>query len=438
MSGQARSALACRRVRPSLRFPGLMLAVSLMALSALPQVASAADNSELFRKLQFLGDVIERIRNDYVDAPDTDRLIAGAVNGMLSSLDPHSTYIDPKNYKDMQIHTRAQFAGLGFEMAMEDGSVKVVSAIDGTPSSRAGILPGDLITAMDHVPVQGMTLNQAVEKMRGPVNSEITLTIVRKGKAKAFDVTLVREFIVVRSVKGRIVSGDVGYIRITQFTEQTLDGLREEIGKIGNEVGRDKLKGYILDLRNDPGGLIDQAVAVSDAFLERGEIVSTRGRKVEEFERYTAKPGDLANGKPIVILVNGGTAGGPEIVAGALQDQQRATIVGTRTFGMGTVQTILPLGANGAIRLTTARYYTPAGRSIQAAGIEPDFIVEQNIPDDLKGADKPRGESSLKGRLTNESAPDAESGSSAYVPANAKDDAQLQFALQFVRAKKKK
>jgi carboxyl-terminal processing protease len=394
---------------------------------------AVAAGAETYRQLNLFGDVFERIRSDYVEQPDDAKLIEAAINGMLSSLDPHSSYMSPKNFRDMQVQTRGEFGGLGIEVTMEDQVLKVVSPIDDTPAHRAGVRSGDIILQLDGENVQGMTLNQAVDKMRGPVNSAITLTVKRDGAADPLDIKIVRDIIRIKSVRSRI-EGDIGYVRITQFNEQTFEGLRDSVEKISREIGPDKLKGYVLDLRNNPGGLLDQAISVSDAFLEKGEVVSTRGRNAEETQRYNARPGDLTRGKPVIVLVNGGSASASEIVAGALQDHRRATILGSRSFGKGSVQTIIPLGANGAIRLTTARYYTPAGRSIQAKGIEPDIEVLQEAPAELKGKDDTKGEAGLKGHLKNPTdATEEKSGSQAYVPSDLKEDRALNTAYDLLR-----
>jgi carboxyl-terminal processing protease len=319
---------------------------------------------------------------------------------------------------------------------MEDNVLKVVTPIDDTPAAKAGVRAGDVITALDGEPVQGLTLQQAVDKMRGPVNSPITIKVTRQGVKDPIDIKIVRDVIRIRSVRSKKEGEDVGYIRITQFTEQTFDGLKKSIEDLTKEIGKDKLKGFVVDLRNNPGGLLDQAIAVSDAFLERGEIVSTRGRQPDDIQRFSARSGDLAAGKPLIVLVNGGSASASEIVAGALQDHKRASILGTRSFGKGSVQTIIPLNANGALRLTTARYYTPSGRSIQAKGIEPEIEVRQNVPEDLKGKDETKGEAGLKGHLTNQDKDEA-GGSSAYVPAEEKDDTQLNAALALLRGTQK-
>ena len=415
---------------------GAIVAVTVTQTQFLSGTAANAASADTYRELNLFGDVFERIRADYVETPDDSKLIESAINGMLAGLDPHSSYLSPKNFQDMQVQTSGKFGGLGIEVTMENGVVKVVSPIDDTPAARAGILAGDLITGLDGEAVDGLSLNEAVDKMRGAIDTPITLTIVRSGVEKPFDVKLVREEIVVQSVRSR-QEGDVAYIRITTFNEQTFDGLKSAIDKLTADIGPDKIKGYIIDLRNDPGGLLDQAIAVSDAFLDQGEIVSTRGRHADETQRYNARSGDLANGKPVIVLVNGGSASASEIVAGALQDHRRATILGTRSFGKGSVQTIIPLGANGALRLTTARYFTPSGRSIQAKGISPDIEVLQELPPEL-AADmpaEPRGEASLKGHLTGEGATEGqpeESGSQAYVPPDPKDDKQLKFALDLL------
>ncbi|MEO1282276.1 MAG: S41 family peptidase [Pseudomonadota bacterium] len=396
--------------------------------------SATSPNSDLYRQLDLFGDVLERVRSDYVEAPDDTKLIEAAINGMLNDLDPHSAYLSPKHFRDMQVQTRGEFGGLGIEVTMENGIVKVVAPIDETPAAKAGVMPNDLITHLDGEQIVGLTLEQAVEKMRGRVNTPIKLTVVRKGRGEPFDIKIVRDIIRINAVKAR-VEDDIGYIKVTTFNEQTHTNLVRSIENMKREIGS-KLKGYVIDLRNNPGGLLDQAIAVSDDFLERGAIVLTKGRNNEETQRSQARPGDLTDGKPIAVLINGGSASASEIVAGALQDHKRAKIIGTRSFGKGSVQTIIPLGANGAIRLTTARYYTPSNRSIQAKGIDPDIKIEQELPEELKGktAAKPRGEASLRGHLKNEKEKE-ESGSSAYVPREPEKDQQLQFALNFLRGK---
>jgi carboxyl-terminal processing protease len=393
--------------------------------------AAAADT---YRQLNLFGDIFERVRSHYVEKPDDSKLVEGAVNGMLNGLDPHSSYLDPKNFRDMQIQTRGEFGGLGIEVTMEDGLIKVVAPIDDTPAAKAGIRAGDVITHLDDEAVQGLTLNQAVEKMRGPVNTKINLKVMRKGVDKPLDIAIVRDVIRVRSVRSK-VEDDVGYIRITQFNDQTTEGLKKAIKDLTDQIPADKLKGFVLDLRNNPGGLLDQAISVSDAFLERGEIVSTRGRDPDETQRFNARPGDLIKGKPVIVLINGGSASASEIVAGALQDHKRATLVGTRSFGKGSVQTIIPLGpGNGALRLTTARYYTPAGRSIQAKGIVPDIEVLQDVPEEVKArmSGDIKGESSLRGHLKAAEG-DEKGGSQSYVPTDTKDDKALNKALDLLR-----
>jgi carboxyl-terminal processing protease len=395
--------------------------------------SAKAAASDTYRQLNLFGDVFERVRADYVDKPDDSKLVESAINGMLAGLDPHSSYMDPKSFRDMQVQTRGEFGGLGIEVTMEDGLIKVVAPIDDTPAAKAGVLANDIITMLDDEAVQGMTLNQAVDKMRGPVNTKIKLTIMRKGIDKPVVVNITRDIIRVKSVRSHPEGSDVGYIRITQFNEQTTDGLKESIADMKNQLGADKIKGYILDLRNNPGGLLDQAISVSNAFLNKGEIVSTRGRSSDETQRFNARPsGDLTGGKPLIVLINGGSASASEIVAGALQDHKRATLVGTRSFGKGSVQTIIPLGAgNGALRLTTARYYTPSGRSIQAKGIVPDIEVLQDVPDELKARTDSKGEASLPGHLKAEGA--EKSGSQSYVPPDEKNDKALKEAIDLLR-----
>jgi carboxyl-terminal processing protease len=391
--------------------------------------AAAADT---YRQLNLFGDVFERVRADYVEKPDDSKLIETAINGMLAGLDPHSSYMDSKSFRDMQVQTRGEFGGLGIEVTMEDGLIKVVSPIDETPAAKAGILANDIITKLDDEQVQGLTLNQAVEKMRGPVNTKIRLTIMRKGQDKTIEVSITRDVIRVRSVRSHVEGEDVGYIKLTQFNEQTTEGMKKAIADIKAKVADNKLKGYILDLRNNPGGLLDQAISVSDAYLQKGEIVSTRGRNAEETQRFNARPGDLTGGKPLIVLINGGSASASEIVAGALQDHRRATVLGTRSFGKGSVQTIIPLGSgNGALRLTTARYYTPSGRSIQAKGITPDIEVLQDVPDELKTKTDTKGEASLRGHL--KASGKEETGSQSYIPPEAKDDKALALADDLLR-----
>src|SRR4030088_803250 len=397
--------------------------------------SAKAAGADTYKQPSLCGDVFERVRSDYVEKPDDGKLVESAINGMLTGLDPHSSYMDAKSLRDMQVQTRGEFGGLGLEVTMEDGLIKVVSPIDDTPASKAGIMANDIITNLDDEAVQGLTLNQAVEKMRGPVNTKIKLKIIRKGQDNPIDVTLVREIIRVRPIRYHTEGDDIGYIRITTFNEQTTEGLKREIGNLSNQIGADKLKGFIIDLRNNPGGLLEEAVTVSDAFLEKGEIVSTRGRNAEETQRRAAHPGDLTKGKPVIVLINGGSASASEIVAGALQDHKRATLVGTRSFGKGSVQTIIPLGSgNGALRLTTARYFTPSGKSIQAKGIVPDIEVLQDVPDELKSRTDTKGEASLRGHLKSEG--DEKTGSQSYVPPDAKDDKALKMAADLLHGVK--
>jgi carboxyl-terminal processing protease len=406
--------------------------------------ATPSGNSELYKQLDLFGDVLERVRSDYVEKPDDGQLIESAINGMLTALDPHSSYLSRKSFQDMQVQTRGEFGGLGIEVTMENGVIKVVAPIDDTPAAKAGVQANDLITHLDNESISGLTLEQAVEKMRGQVNTPIMLTIVRKGKDDPFDLRVVRDVIKINPVKAR-VEGEIAYIKVSTFNEQTHASLVKAIEAMKQQIGKD-LKGYVIDLRNNPGGLLDQAVAMSDDFLDRGAIVLTKGRNGEETQRAQAQAGDLTEGKPIVVLINGGSASASEIVAGALQDHKRATVVGTRSFGKGSVQTIIPLGPNGAIRLTTARYYTPSNRSIQAKGIDPDIVVEPELPEDVKAKmavyEKNRGEASLPRHLKNKDGKDAKdgkpaekevSGSSGYVPKEPEKDTQLQYALGMLR-----
>jgi carboxyl-terminal processing protease len=334
-----------------------------------------SDKSELYQQLNLFGDVLERIRRDYVEPVDEKTLMENAINGMLAALDPHSSYMNPKVYKDMQVQTRGEFGGLGIEVTMESGVIKVVSPIDETPAAKAGVQSGDLIFALDGEPVQGLTLQEAVEKMRGKVGTSIKISLRRANVKDPIDLSLTRETIKVKAVRFRL-EGDVGYIRVTSFTEQATSGVLDAVEKMKKEAGP-KLKGYVLDLRNNPGGLLDQAISMVDAFLDKGEIVSVKARKAEDIQRWNAKAGDVTGGLPIVVLMNGGSASASEIVAGALQDHRRAIILGTRSFGKGSVQTIMQVTGGGAIRLTTALYFTPSGRSIQKEGIKPDIEVEQ-------------------------------------------------------------
>lgn len=419
------------------RSAGLVLAGALAASVGWQALgaATAASNADLYKQLNLFGDVLERVRSDYVEEPDQQKMIEAAINGMLASLDPHSSYMNAKSFEDMSVQTKGEFGGLGIEVTMENGVVKVVAPIDGTPAAKGGIMANDLIVKLDGKDVQGLTLNEAVDKMRGAVGTPITLTIQREGR-DPFDVKLERAKITVQSVKYNVEQGDVGYIRISSFTEQTQEGLDKAIAEMSKTMG-DKAKGYVIDLRNDPGGLLDQAISVSDTFLDKGEVVSTRGRHAEESQRFNAQKGDAVNGLPLVVLINGGSASASEIVSGALQDHKRATLIGTRSFGKGSVQTIIPLGTEGALRLTTARYYTPSGRSIQAKGIDADIIIEQPLPPELQGKDvSTEGEAGLKGHLANDTDKQEGGGSSAYVPEDRTKDVQLKAAIDLLHGVK--
>jgi len=375
---------------------------------------------EIYRELDLFGQVLERVRSDYVEEVNDQQLIEAAINGMLSSLDPHSSYLNSKNFRDLQTQMRGEFGGLGIEVTMENGLVKVVSPIDDTPAARAGIKPNDFIVQIDGEPVQGLSLNEAVEKMRGPVNSDINLTIRREGR-DVFDVKLTRANIKIQSVKSHLEGGDVGYIRITSFNEQTDVGLANAFKTLKQQAG-DKLVGYVLDLRNNPGGLLEQAVSVSNAFIDKGEIVSIRGRKVQSAQRFNAQPDkDFSGGLPVVVLINGGSASASEIVAGALQDHHRAVLMGTRSFGKGSVQTIVELSDHSAMRLTTARYYTPSGRSIQGKGIDPDIVVEAAKIERVATGDT-RHEADLRGALSNPDAKPADKSKTPGPSSQAKPD----------------
>ena len=385
--------------------------------------ATGADGLALFRQ------VYEKATQNYFEAPDEAKVMEGAINSMLASLDPHSNYLDPKALNDFQVTMKGEeFGGLGLEVMQDAGLVRVVSPIDETPAARAGLLSGDLITKIDDTPVLGLTLKEAVDRMRGTAKTPVRLTITRGDAKDIKEFTIVREIIRVQPVRSHLESGDIGYIRITQFNQQTFDALKVAIAKFKVNPGADKLKGYILDLRNNPGGLLTQSIQVVNAFIDRGEIVSTRGRTADQYQAFSARSGyNLSDGKPLVVLINGGSASASEIVSGALQDLRRATLIGTRSFGKGSVQTVLPLGENGALKLTTARYYTPSGRSIQAKGIEPDYKIGEVIPDDLKGKVDSKGEASLAGHLKN--GDDEKTGSEAYVPPDATKDTQLIAAV---------
>lgn len=379
-------------------------AVALLSTTALTP-ASAAERKETYKLLDLFGEVLEKVRSEYVEPVNDEELIEAALNGMLSSLDPHSAYLNSKNSKDMDIQTRGEFGGLGLEVTMESGWVKVVSPIDDTPAFRAGLQPGDFVTHLDGEPVQGLSLSEAVDRMRGTVGTDIKLTVRRMGVDQPFDVKLTRAVIKVQTVKGQTF-GEIGYIRISQFSATTHADLVRIMGQLKKDAaakeGGKPLTGFVVDLRNNPGGLLDQAVAVSDDFLDKGEIVSTRSRRPEDTQRYNARPGDIAESLPLVVLINDGSASASEIVAGALQDHKRAVLMGTRSFGKGSVQTLMPLHGHGSLRLTTARYYTPSGRSIQAVGIEPDIKVQQSKVEPIAGAAvERRSEASLRKALPN-------------------------------------
>ncbi len=403
--------------------------------------------TSVYEQLDLFGDIFERIRSQYVEEVDSEKLIEAAINGMLTSLDPHSSYLPPEDAADMREQTRGEFGGLGIEVTQEEGWVKVVTPMDGTPAFEAGIESGDFITHVDGESLLGLTLNQAVEKMKGPVGSEIIITIVREGTDEPFDVSIIRDTIKLTAVKTRS-EGHTVVMRVSTFNDQTYPNLAEGLKKSIEELGgMDNVDGFVLDLRNNPGGLLTQAIKVSDAFLEKGEIVSTRGRNVQDSERYNAEPGDLALGKPVVVLINGGSASASEIVAGALQDHRRAIVVGTKSFGKGSVQTVMPLRSNGAMRLTTARYYTPSGRSIQALGVSPDIVVQQPPRKPVTEEEPPttdsrfsRTEADLRGSLSNDSLTDdernqiiAEQEAAEKAAKLREDDYQLAYAVDILK-----
>ncbi|WP_300585161.1 S41 family peptidase [Marivita sp.] len=404
-----------------------------------------ARTTNVYEQLDLFGDIFERIRAQYVEEVDAGDLIEAAIDGMLTSLDPHSSYLSPDDAADMRVQTRGEFGGLGIEVTQEEGFVKVVSPIDGTPAEEAGIEAGDFITHVDGASVLGLTLDEAVDMMRGPVGSEIIITVVREGEAEPFDVSIIRDTIKLTAVRTRL-QGDAVVLRVTTFNDQTYanleEGLAEQVEAAG---GMDNVEGIVLDLRNNPGGLLNQAIRVSDAFLEKGEIVSTRGRNPEDGDRYNATPGDLAQGKPIVVLINGGSASASEIVAGALQDHRRAIVVGTKSFGKGSVQTVMPLRGDGAMRLTTARYYTPSGRSIQALGVSPDIVVAQPRRPEASAEDEEtnalsRSEADLRGSLDNDSLTEdeiqqieADRAKAEAAAALREEDYQLAYAIDILK-----
>ena len=423
----------------SLVFAGALLGATAMTTVSSFGIGANAASSETYRQLAIFGDIFERVRATYVTPPDEEKLVESAINGMLQSLDPHSSYLNADDSREMKEQTEGEFGGLGIEVSMEDELVKVIAPIAGTPAEAAGVLSGDLIAEIDGEPVRGLSLGEAVDLMRGPVGEAIELTILREGAVEPIDIEIERAIIEVRAVRHRIEEaedGKVGYLRLISFTAKTYSDMKNAIEEIVAEVDEDELKGFVVDLRLNPGGLLDQSVSVSDAFLDRGEIVSTRGRNENETRRYSARPGDLTGGKPIVVLVNGGSASASEIVAGALQDHKRALVVGTKSFGKGSVQTIFPLGRDGALRLTTGLYYTPSGTSIQGTGIVPDIVIEQVLPEEIASRIRVRGESDLRGAIRGENEDDEGSGSVAYVPQEPEDDTQLQYVLDLLRQDK--
>ena len=423
-----------------------LLAFSVL-LGAPAARADRADEQALYEQLTLFGDVLEQVRRNYVDAPSDKELIEAALSGMMSSLDPHSSYMPPQNFEDMQVETKGEFGGLGIEVTMENGLVKVIAPIDDTPASRAGIMPNDLISELDGKPVLGLTLSEAVDVMRGEKGKPITLTVLREGEDEPLEITIVRDTIKIRAVRTRIEGPDknIAYIRMTTFNAQTTRNLKRAFNDLPAQIGRNKLAGYIIDLRNNPGGLLREAISVSDTMLDQGEIVSTRGRNDGDSSRFSARRGDMARGLPIVVMINGGSASASEIVAGALQDHHRAIILGTQSFGKGSVQTIMPLSNAGALRMTTARYFTPSGRSIQAKGITPDIIAEQELPEQLQGR-KGRREADLRGALDGKDI-DGKSNKGekkkprrnaiAFIPPKPEDDKQLQSAIELLLDLKK-
>ncbi|WP_304621021.1 S41 family peptidase [Paracoccus sediminilitoris] len=403
-------------------------------------------NTATYEQLELFGNIFERIRADYVEAPDDKELVEAAINGMLTSLDPHSSFLSADAYSDMQTQTRGSFGGLGIEVSQEEGMVKVVSPIDDTPAAEAGVQSGDFITHVNGESLLGLNLDEAVEMMRGPVGSEITITILREGETEPFDLTMARDTIKLTVVRSR-VEGHAVVLRVSTFNDETYDALKTELAKAVEEAGGiDKVTGFVLDLRNNPGGLLNQAISVSDAFLDAGEIVSTRGRNPDESERWNAEEGDLAEGKPMVVLTNGGSASASEIVAGALQDHRRAIVVGEKSFGKGSVQTVMPVTSDSAIRLTTARYYTPSGRSIQSLGIQPDILVAQPTPvqpeeeeESRTNSSFSRSEADLRGALGNDISDDDRQqieDEAAEVEATAAlrdEDYQLAYAVDILK-----
>ena len=430
---------------------GVALGLVVTTQFAGPLLAQEAeDGGSIYQQLDLFGDIFERIRAEYVEEVDEEELIEAAINGMLTSLDPHSSYLSPKDAAAMRVQTRGEFGGLGIEVTQEEGWVKVVSPMDGTPADAAGITTGDFITAVDGESLMGLTLDEAVEMMRGPVGSEIVLTIVREGETEPFDVSIIRDTIKLQAVRAR-TEGETVVLRVTTFNDQTFSNLAEGLAaQVETAGGVENVNGVVLDLRNNPGGLLDQAIYVADAFLDAGEIVSTRGRQSADGERWNAQPGDITEGLPMVVLINGGSASASEIVAGALQDHRRAVVVGTQSFGKGSVQTVMPLAGEGAMRLTTARYYTPSGRSIQALGIAPDIVVAQPVPPaPIEGAEEAEEpgftpqeihEGDLRGALGNDSLSEEELSQLEEEQAKAEaaaalreEDYQLAYAIDILK-----
>ncbi len=400
-----------------------MVSFAVVSMTLLGANMAQAKSSDTYKQLNLFGDVFEKIRSQYVREVTDEELIEAAINGMLSSLDPHSSYLTAKGFDDMQVQTKGEYGGLGMEVTLDKGVVRVVSPIDDTPASRAGIQSGDYITKLDGESIMGLGLTEAVSKMKGEVGTDIVITVVRKGEKEPLEITLTRDTITLKSVRHHL-EGEVGYVRISSFTEKTESGLIDALDKIKTELG-DNLQGIVLDLRNNPGGLLNQSIAVSSQFLARGEVVSTRTRNDEHVQRYPARKGDSIDGKPLIVLINGGSASASEIVAGALQDHRRAVVVGTQSFGKGSVQTVIPLGANGAMRLTTAYYFTPSGNSIQGEGITPDVIVEQVRFDKSKTINsRRRSEHDLRGSLANpnEKKDEKDKKDEKSVPKDAKAD----------------
>ncbi len=424
---------------------GVMFGAVVTTQVAGPLIAQESEKkASIYEQLDLFGDIFERIRSQYVEEVEAEELIEAAINGMLTSLDPHSSYLSPDDAQAMRVQTRGEFGGLGIEVTQEEGFVKVVSPIDGTPADDAGVEAGDFITHVDGESVLGLTLDEAVEMMRGPVGSEIVITVVRKDQPEPFDVSIIRDTIKLTAVRSR-VQGETVVLRLTTFSDQTFPSMRDQLAEKVEELGgMDNVNGFVIDLRNNPGGLLTQAIRVSDAFLDSGEIVSTRGREPQDGDRFNAEPGDLAEGKPIVVLINGGSASASEIVAGALQDHRRAIVVGTKSFGKGSVQTVMPLRGDGAMRLTTARYYTPSGRSIQALGVSPDIIVEQPPRVEASEEVEPttrnsRSEADLRGSLTSDLSEDErrqieEDRERAQAAADLrKEDYQLAYAIDILK-----